>query len=190
VTGYLVTESATTPAANDNGWSATPQSSFTFSGYGARTAYAWVKDTAGTVSAALSATVTIDTPPVVSSFTMRPMAFGGGSTIGGWTVTNLSQQLKDSLPSTLTLIINNGAKGYSSGSAISNSGLIAGVGYTKLAGVAGNRTEAVYWNLSDGSVLDLGFPLNTSAAGRPVLQLQQQRTTGRLHEDSNHSRRS
>ena len=59
VTGYLITESSTTPAASAAGWSASAPTSFTFSAAGARTAYAWAKDAAGNVSAGRSAAVTI-----------------------------------------------------------------------------------------------------------------------------------
>lgn len=58
VTGYLITESATTPSAGA-AWTATAPTSFTFSGAGARTAYAWAKDAAGNISASKSASVTI-----------------------------------------------------------------------------------------------------------------------------------
>ena len=76
VTGYLVTESSTKPAATAAGWSATAPTSFTFSGYGAKTAYAWAKDAAGNVSAGLSATVTINdtTAPTLSAFTLPSAA--------------------------------------------------------------------------------------------------------------------
>ncbi len=62
VTGYLITESATAPAAGAAGWTETTLASFTFSGEGTRTAYAWAKDAAGNVSASRSATVTITLP--------------------------------------------------------------------------------------------------------------------------------
>ena len=62
VVGYLVTESASAPSANAIGWSASVPSSFTFSGEGVRTAYAWTKDAAGNVSAGLSRSVTITLP--------------------------------------------------------------------------------------------------------------------------------
>ena len=62
VTGYLVTESATLPSATASGWSASAPASFTFSGAGAKTAYAWAKDAAGNVSAGLSRSVTITLP--------------------------------------------------------------------------------------------------------------------------------
>ena len=72
VTGYLVTESATAPAADASGWSAIAPTSFTFSAAGTRTAYAWTKDAAGNVSAASTRSVAITLPdttiPTVSSF--------------------------------------------------------------------------------------------------------------------------
>lgn len=47
VTGYMITESSSAPAAGAAGWSASAPTSFTFSAEGARTAYAWAKDAAG-----------------------------------------------------------------------------------------------------------------------------------------------
>ena len=66
VTGYLVTESATVPAASAIGWSATAPTTFTFSSAGAKTAYAWAKDAAGNVSISRSATTTITLPDTTS----------------------------------------------------------------------------------------------------------------------------
>ena len=72
VTGYLITESSTVPAASEIGWAASAPTSFTFSSIGTKTAYAWAKDAAGNVSNGLPATTTItlvDTiAPTVSSF--------------------------------------------------------------------------------------------------------------------------
>ncbi|UFS68797.1 M6 family metalloprotease domain-containing protein [Geomonas sp. RF6] len=59
VSGYLVNESATKPAASAPAWSAAPPSSYTFASYGAKTLYAWAKDAAGNVSDSRSATVTV-----------------------------------------------------------------------------------------------------------------------------------
>jgi hypothetical protein len=62
VTGYLVTESASTPLAGDAGWSATAPASYEFATAGTKTLYAWAKDAAGNVSASLSAQVIITLP--------------------------------------------------------------------------------------------------------------------------------
>jgi predicted CxxxxCH...CXXCH cytochrome family protein len=78
VTGYLITESATAPAAGAAGWTATAPTTFTFSAAGARTAYAWAKDAAGNVSTSLSTNVTITLPdttaPSLTTFTMPSTA--------------------------------------------------------------------------------------------------------------------
>jgi len=78
VTGYLVTESATTPAAGATGWTVSVPTSFTFAADGSRTAYAWARDAAGNVSSSRSASVTITLPdttaPVVSAFSMPATA--------------------------------------------------------------------------------------------------------------------
>lgn len=72
VTGYLITESATPPAANDPGWVAQAPTATTAGGVGARTFYAWAKDAAENVSASVTASCTItivdETAPVVTAF--------------------------------------------------------------------------------------------------------------------------
>ena len=52
---YMITESATPPSATASGWSATPQSSYTFTSAGLKTLYAWAKDAKGNVSSSKSA---------------------------------------------------------------------------------------------------------------------------------------
>ena len=74
VTGYIVTENSTSPSASANGWSTTVPVSYTFSGTGSLTAYAWAKDAAGNVSLSRSAPVTItladSAAPTVTAFTL------------------------------------------------------------------------------------------------------------------------
>jgi hypothetical protein len=62
VTGYMVTESATAPAASASGWFSSEPASFTFATAGTKTAYAWAKDAAGNVSTSRSAGVAITLP--------------------------------------------------------------------------------------------------------------------------------
>jgi hypothetical protein len=71
VTGYLVSESATAPAAGAAGWSASVPTSFTFSAEGSKTAYAWAKDAAGNVSASSSTTVVITLPVAPPALTIN-----------------------------------------------------------------------------------------------------------------------
>lgn len=59
VTGYLITESATTPLVGAAGWTGTAPTSYTATGTGSVALYAWAKDAAGNVSAAATQTVTI-----------------------------------------------------------------------------------------------------------------------------------
>jgi hypothetical protein len=63
VTGYRVSTSSTTPTATSSGWTTSAPVSYTFSGTGSRTLYAWAKDAARNVSARSSATVSITTAP-------------------------------------------------------------------------------------------------------------------------------
>jgi hypothetical protein len=73
VTGYLVTESPSSPSAGAAGWSTTAPTSYTFATAGTKTLYGWAKDGGGNVSSGLSASVTIalpadTTPPTVTGF--------------------------------------------------------------------------------------------------------------------------
>ncbi|GFE62918.1 hypothetical protein AOG2_35070 [Geobacter sp. AOG2] len=78
VTGYLITTSATAPAASAAGWTATAPASATAPAAGSVTFHAWAKDAAGNVSAGVSASVTITlpdtTPPTVTAFTLPATA--------------------------------------------------------------------------------------------------------------------
>jgi hypothetical protein len=74
VTGFMVTQSATPPAATAAGWTATAPATVTAAGTGSQTFFPWAKDAAGNVSAVgTSATVNIDaTAPVVPADTTAP----------------------------------------------------------------------------------------------------------------------
>lgn len=62
ITGYMVTESPTVPQSEHPAWSLTKPALVTFLGSGIRSAYAWVKDAAGNVSASVVQSVTITLP--------------------------------------------------------------------------------------------------------------------------------
>lgn len=62
VTGYILTESSVAPLPASAGWTATAPTTYTFGTDGPKTLYAWAKDAAGNVSAAVSDTVTISIP--------------------------------------------------------------------------------------------------------------------------------
>jgi hypothetical protein len=87
VTGYMITESATAPAATAAGWSATAPTSYTFSAEGAKTAYAWAKDAAGNVSAGRSAYVSILLPDITAPVVSIPSPFSGAIVNGTISVT-------------------------------------------------------------------------------------------------------
>ncbi len=74
---YLITEAAATPSATNGGWFTTPPASYSFpyGTSGSKTLYGWVKNAAGTVSASLSATISLDSQiPIVSSFVTPSIA--------------------------------------------------------------------------------------------------------------------
>ncbi len=62
VIGYLVNETATTPAIDDSAWSGTAQTQYVFSNAGSKTLYAWAKDGVGNISTGGSGAVTITLP--------------------------------------------------------------------------------------------------------------------------------
>lgn len=65
VTGYLVTETATPPAATDGGWQAAPPATYTFTGTAITTLHAWARDAVGNVSAGRSASPAYTLHPAI-----------------------------------------------------------------------------------------------------------------------------
>ena len=87
ITGYLLTETSTTPLVGAIGWSSTKPTIYAFSSIGTKTLYAWAKDAAGNVSALKSASVTISAP-VASTFTFTGTLSGNvNSPSANFTVT-------------------------------------------------------------------------------------------------------
>jgi DNA-binding beta-propeller fold protein YncE len=72
VTGYLITESATPPAAGAAGWTSTAPGTYTVASYGNYTLYPWARDTAGNVSAVFATPRTVVVAQVIA-----PGAAGG-----------------------------------------------------------------------------------------------------------------
>jgi hypothetical protein len=64
VTGYLVTDTGSTPSLSNLAWSANPWTQYTFSQAGTYTLYAWARDAAGNISASASASVAVTNPNV------------------------------------------------------------------------------------------------------------------------------
>src|SRR6185369_2421147 len=59
VTGYMITQSATPPAATDAGWTATAPATVTSAAAGSQKFFPWAKDAAGNVSAAVGTPATV-----------------------------------------------------------------------------------------------------------------------------------
>ena len=75
VTGYLLTESATSPLKSAADWTAAAPVSYNFTSTGRRTLYAWAKDALGNVSPSALATTFVDlNKPAVTAFTMPAIA--------------------------------------------------------------------------------------------------------------------
>ena len=64
VTGYLITESASQPSANDPNWSVTPSAEYSTSSFGSVTLFAWAKDDKGAVSDSMSDSTDVPAPPI------------------------------------------------------------------------------------------------------------------------------
>lgn len=87
VTGYMITQSATPPAADAVGWTATAPATVTAAAAGSQTFFPWAKDAAGNVSAAgtpATVTITLATPalniPVNASGSDTTSAVGADAT--------------------------------------------------------------------------------------------------------------
>ena len=97
VTGYMVTQSATPPAATAAGWLDNAPATVTAAGTGSQTFYCWAKDGAGNVSAVgtpvtVNIAVTAATPdtaaPAVTAFTMPALASSLSVSISAFTATD------------------------------------------------------------------------------------------------------
>jgi hypothetical protein len=86
VTGYMITESATPPAAGDAGWSGTAPATYTVAADGTYTLYPWAKDAVGNVSAVYGSPVTVQV-------TTAPAAFNKASPANGATGVSTSPTL-------------------------------------------------------------------------------------------------
>jgi hypothetical protein len=80
VTGYLLTETSTSPAASAPGWTVSAPTGYAFTSGGAKTLWAWAKDAAGNVSAGVSGnvTITVTPPPTPSGISVNPTSLGFG----------------------------------------------------------------------------------------------------------------
>lgn len=97
VTGFLITQSATRPAATAAGWTATAPATVTAAGTGSQAFFPWAKDGAGNVSAPWSPTiVNIDataatpdtTAPAVTAFTLPATATSLTASVNAFTATD------------------------------------------------------------------------------------------------------
>ena len=75
VTGYMITLTSTPPLPTATTWKTSKPTIFSAPSEGVKALYAWVKDSAGNVSAPSTATVNIDmTAPVIRTFTIQSPA--------------------------------------------------------------------------------------------------------------------
>jgi len=92
VTGYLITTSATAPAASASGWTSAAPASVAAPSAGPVIFYAWARDASGNVSASKSATVNITLPdttaPVVTAFTIPATATTLTVSVNAFTATD------------------------------------------------------------------------------------------------------
>jgi hypothetical protein len=143
VTGYMITSTASAPAAGADGWSATAPTSVTFGAAGAQTAYAWARDAAGNVSASRSATVTITVSTTaarqVNGVVTDPVS---GTPLGGATVSafvQLGQLVAKSVAATAIATATTNADG-----SYTITGLTSGVTYYFEISATGFATFTYY----------------------------------------------
>lgn len=70
IAGYVVSEDPSRPLPTESGWSSTIPASYTFTGSGVKTLYAWVKDAAGNIPGRAMATIDVATVPTITAFTL------------------------------------------------------------------------------------------------------------------------
>ncbi|KOH46933.1 hypothetical protein NC99_03330 [Sunxiuqinia dokdonensis] len=81
VVGYQLTETATTPTADDSQWTTSAPETYTFSAEGTHTLYAWAKDDAGNISSAISRSVSIALPDLSPAFSEYLFEEPAGATV-------------------------------------------------------------------------------------------------------------
>ncbi|MDK9719370.1 MAG: hypothetical protein OEL57_15925, partial [Trichlorobacter sp.] len=69
ITGWMVTETGTAPAAGDAGWLATKPTGYAVTTNGSKTIYAWAKDAVGNLSAPVQATTSLQIPNLTVGIT-------------------------------------------------------------------------------------------------------------------------
>ena len=69
ITGWMVTETGTAPAAGDAGWLVTKPTGYAVTANGSKTIYIWAKDAAGNLSAPVQATTSVQIPNLTVSIT-------------------------------------------------------------------------------------------------------------------------
>ena len=74
ISGYRITETATAPLATATGWFVTAPTTYTAATGGNKTLYAWVKDAAGNVSPAKTASLLVDITKPLVTFTVPVVA--------------------------------------------------------------------------------------------------------------------
>lgn len=113
--GYMISESPVAPSPAAKEWSATIPASYTFSSYGTKTLYGWVKNAAGKVSAPKSATVALTAPvstPIITVDSVPIPYYGKSITLSGsWNDTAgiSSISVKNGTAPPVSAIVSNGA---------------------------------------------------------------------------------
>jgi hypothetical protein len=77
IAGYLISQSSSTPTSTNPNWSIAIPTTFTFSGYGTSTAFAWVTDVYGNISSSTMGSVVITSslvPPTLGTSTVSSIA--------------------------------------------------------------------------------------------------------------------
>lgn len=151
-TGYMVTSSATAPLATSDFWTSNAPLRFTFTGSGQQTAYAWVKNAAGLVSASMTAQVTLPaTAKAVKGTVNKSDATNGDTPLSGVFVQAYPHGTAQ-IPANVTSFVAGVGNGQ-----FTLTGLLAGQSYDLVFTRDGFQT-LVYYNVSpdENNITQLG----------------------------------
>jgi hypothetical protein len=167
ITGYMLTESSTKPAASGAGWTASSPSSYTFGSAGAKTLYAWAKDAAGNVSSSKSASTTITIAPATDTIAPTITTFAIPPTSTSLTVAITSFSASDNVATTGYMVTESPTKPGADGAgwkssapssysfATSGSKVLYGWAKDAAGNVSNSKSAATTVTSSDNSTLDM-----------------------------------
>jgi hypothetical protein len=167
VTGYLLSETNTTPALDANSWSSSTPTTYTFGGQGTKTLYAWVRDAVGNVSTSSLASITIN----ISS---SGGGGGGGSSSsggGGSLSSSATSTITTTTSSTVSTVVATSTASTTSSISTSNDSTNSGTS-TSARALAIEAAASQLVAAEKQLVTKINKKLATNLAGRLLLQVE------------------